>query len=104
MKYFSVVYSLIFAPYAASRGLVGVVYFGVIGGFDSLVAFAAPPASFGELPRFCVWPKAAAVSSATSSAANNHETFRVKVAEESLEDIGFSFSIKYCYQSPTLLK
>src|SRR5687768_8859984 len=42
MKYFSVVYSAIFAPYAGSSGDFGVVYFGLTA-LDRAGAVAAPP-------------------------------------------------------------
>jgi hypothetical protein len=92
MKYFSVVYSLILAPYAASSGFVGVVYFGVMGGLVSVFALAALVVSPLELFRASVWPGVGALKTAMSNTAQNTVNIRRQDPVENSGDMILSFS------------
>ncbi len=82
MKYFSVVYSAIFAPYAVSSGDFGVVYFGLTA--SVLAVREAEPAVAGSaLLR-------SSVCASTEIVANNTKT-KPASSLRSIGDMMFSF-------------
>jgi hypothetical protein len=89
MKYFSVVYSAIFAPYAAFRADFGVVYLGLTAPLASGFARLPPVDSLFPLSRDAVCAKP---DVATAAMTRNVET-DLKI--DSLRDMVFSWVKDY---------